>query len=240
MLAIILFILKLLGLVLLLLVGFIFLVLSLALFAPVKYKGSGYKSDDKLDVNVWLTYLNPLVKVKIHYLDSVTIQVKIFFFTIYPRKVKAKEVNKGSAKAKTAASTTTHVKEEKKRPKEARSVYDTIGFYVSLLQENKGLLSEVLQIILKALKTILPRDCHVNAVFGTGQADTTGFIYALYCSLSEYLPGEVLLGPSWIEARLEGDFFLQGKIRLYHFLSAVIRIISNKKVRLLYKKLRRV
>lgn len=117
---------------------------------------------------------------------------------------------------------------------------DRISYYISLYTENKELIIDVFKTILKSLKTILPRKCKINITFGTGQADTTGFIYGAYCSLKDFLPGDICMEPVWIESCAEGEYYLKGKIRIIHFLVAVIRIIANKKVRLLIKKLRRL
>ena len=211
--------------------GLVLLILFLVLFAPVKYTSSGYKLADKLDVSALITYLNPLVRVKIHYPDELIVQVKILSFTVYPMKSRSKKATHSEQEAKPG------VKDSKPSAEKEKI---KISYYISLFQENKGLILEVLHIILNALKTVLPRKCRVRAVFGTGQADTTGFIYAAYCSLCEYLPGEIIFEPVWIESKAEGEYSVKGKIRLINFLSAVIKIIANKKVRLLYKKLRRV
>lgn len=135
---------------------------------------------------------------------------------------------------------TKNFKDEQKQDSTKNSTLSTIGYYASLFQENKELILEVLKTILKALKTILPRKCKVHVVFGTGQADVTGFIYGAYCSLKDSLPGEIEFEPVWTEAYVEGEYILKGKIRIIHFIVAVIKIIANKKVRLLIKKLRRV
>lgn len=225
MLAIILLILKLLGIVFLVVSGVVVLSLFLILFAPVKYSSNGTKTADEINIAAWITYLNPLIRVRIEYPAEKITQVKVLFFTIDISKKSPKE-----EQAEQKASGQKAVKEKK----------TDIGLYLTLLIENKELISEVLKIVFDALKTIIPRKCYLKVVGGTGQADTTGFIYAAYCSLCEYLPGEVIFEPVWLEVGFDGEYSVKGKVRLIHFLTAVIKIISNKKVRLLYKKLRRV
>lgn len=138
------------------------------------------------------------------------------------------------------SSDASHSDGQKEQDTTKDSVLDTVGYYASLFQENKGLILEVLKTVLRALKTILPRKCRIKAVFGTGEADKTGFIYAAYCALEGYLPGEIILEPVWTEKFLEGEFELKGKIRFIHFLVATVKIIANRRVRLLIKKIRRV
>ena len=225
MLAIILLILKLLGIVFLVVSGIVVLLLCLILFAPVKYSSKGMKTEDEINIAAWITYLNPLIRIKIVYPAEKITQVKVLFFTI--------DISKKSKKEEQSEQKASGQKAVKKKNAD-------IGLYLTLLAENKGLISDVLRIVLNALKTVFPRKCYLKVIGGTGQADTTGFIYAAYCGLYEYLPGEVIFEPVWLEAGFEGEYSVKGKVRFIHFLTAVIKIISNKKVRLLYRKLRRV
>ena len=255
MLEIILFILKLIGIILLVVLGLLLLVILLVLFAPIKYKSEGSKHDDKIDVYGLITYLNPIVRVKIHYPGENIAQAKILGFTIYPAKPKKgrrtevkDELQKETAKEEIAHEVKKEEKQDSKQEsKQAEKkdskkdvTIDTIGYYTSLFQENKTLILDVIKLVLKAFKTILPRKCYIKAVFGTGQADTTGFIYGAYCSLRESLPGEICLEPVWTESYLEGEYFVKGKIRLIHFVIAVVKVFMDKRARLLIKKLRRV
>ena len=265
MLGIILLILKILGIIVLCVLGLILLILLLVFFAPIKYSSEGCKYVDKLQVNALVTYLNPIVRVEVRFPDETIVKVKIFGVTVFPAKLREKasdeqkEISKKTGKSGFAEESSATVdksskpeknnvfsgkiaepSDEQKQDSTKNSTLSTIGYYASLFQENKELILEVLKTILKALKTILPRKCKVHVVFGTGQADVTGFIYGAYCSLKDSLPGEIEFEPIWTEAYVEGEYILKGKIRIIHFIVAVIKIIANKKVRLLIKKLRRV
>lgn len=122
----------------------------------------------------------------------------------------------------------------------AASVLDKAGGYVKLYQANKELIFKVLGIVFKSLKTMLPGMLEVEGTFGTGRADLTGYIYGAYCSLKQYLPGSVYLEPIWTEAYLAGKYRLKGKVRIFPLIAAIIRIVANREVRLLYKKIRSV
>ena len=309
MLSVMLFVLKLVGIILLVLLSLVLLILGLVLFAPIKYKGSGSKYGENLQVQALVTYLNPIVRVLVQYPGAHIVQVKICGFVIFktgdeteeekpdesiPKTIKEKETpssenntvveqecrqqeivqeksstqpssisNAGEQsvshdvcveeKAGTTKTATTEgetatakevhdahsvVAEQTDLPKD--SVVDTIGYYYSLFQENKDLILEVIKIVFRALKTIMPRKCRIKAVYGAGEADKTGFIYAAYCALEVYLPGKVTFEPVWTEKFAEGEFELKGKIRIIHFLVAAIKIIANPRVSLLIKKIRRV
>ena len=235
--------------------GLLLLLLSLVLFVPIRYSSEGYKSAESTFAKGILTYLNPVVRVIVNYPDKEKVKVKILGINVYPTKTKKKKVNvkavenseddkkfedknSENRKNENKNSKTPETKQEKDSSKS--STLDTIGYYTTLFSENKELVLNVLGTILRAFKTILPSKCKVHAVFGTGQADTTGYIYAVYCSLKDNLPGEVYLEPIWTEAHLEGKYYLKGKIRIIHFLIAFMKIITNKETRLLIKKLRRV
>ncbi len=268
MLEILLLILKLLGIILLVILGLLVIIIILVLFAPIKYKANGRKDSESLDALAWITYLNPIVRVKIHYPDEVLLQVKILGFTMkrsasknssktiseeessheIPKEEAPKEENTEKEaeeirRENVESKDNQNKQVDKVEPEQddtKNSALDTIGYYTSLYKENKELILKLIKIILKACKTLLPRKCRIKAVFGTGKADLTGQIYGLYCSIKDYLPGEVFLEPVWTEKYLEGEFIIKGKIRLIHVLIAVILIFKDKESRLLIKKLRRV
>lgn len=269
--------------------GILLALLVLVFFAPIRYRSVGSKFGDECDIRAWITYLNPLVRVLIHYPDEMIVRVKVFGFTVYkmsadeetapgkevsenpkgrvPEESKSKATEKAEDNlSEKSEDKVTERREDKileepdrKRTKAAEqktedvdakqsseeqnpaknSALDTATYYTSLLAENRTLILDILKTVLKACKTILPGKCFARAVYGTGQADITGFIYGAYCSVREYLPGEIYLEPVWTETCLEGEYSLKGKIRLIHFLVAIIKIVADKNCRLLWKRLRR-
>lgn len=238
-------ILKILGIIVLCILGLILLTLLLVLFAPIRYCSEGLKSTEETYIKGIITYLNPIVRVTVNYPDKETVMVKVLGITVFPTKTKKKQNNvqtkeksKEAKEQRLPKSSETETKQKKDNSK--NSTFDTIGYYVSLFRENKELVLDVLNTVLKAVKTVLPHKCKVCVVYGTGQADTTGYIYAIYCSLKETLPGEIYLEPVWTESHITGEYYLKGKVRIIHLLIAYVRIIANKEARLFIKKLRRV
>ncbi len=157
-------------------------------------------------------------------------------------KKETENAEKAKASKETGQSEEAPASKIQNSSKKKNSTLNTVGYYASMLQENKGLILEVLKTVLKALKTILPRKCYIKAILGTGQADTTGYIYALYCAVLDYLPKriEIILEPVWTQKSLEGEYSVKGKIRLIHILIATIKIVADKNVRQLYKRIRSV
>ena len=167
---------------------------------------------------------------------------KMVVTKVFGIPLKGKQSRKQQKEIAEDAKDTEPNKEKTKSKKKKRKVsfVKDIEYYVQLWQDDKELILDVFQTIVKALATILPNHVNARVIFGTGMADVTGFIYAFYCALESYLPGDVSVEPVWIEKHLEGEYKLRGKIRLFPLLVAFIKIISNQNVRILYKKLRRV
>ncbi len=211
-------------------------------------------------------FLNPFIRVSVIYPNEEShLKIKVFGFSIYTKNF----MNSESADILQAPNATQDFNVTK-NPKDAtqknndssnippqpdehsgklskilhklQNILHKIQAYLKLWQENKELIKEVLITVLKALKTLLPTHCDVHGAVGTGQADTTGYIYAAYCSLLEVLPKHFVieLEPIWLEKNYHGRFRLKGHVRLIHLIVAAFKIIADKKVRKLYKKIRSV
>lgn len=270
MLGVIFAILKILGIIILVLLGAAAMILLLLLFAPIRYCSKGNKQENvhvtaratylNPLVRVYVEY--PADRIVIVKVLGITVYPG--------KRVKAEEnppeasvqstgerSQQASEKMTEAVPLEASSKKSSETPEDAPKadakaptpptaskkqdvLLQKISGYAKLYQEHKDCVSEALQTILKALKTVLPKKCRVFAVVGTGEADTTGFLYAAYCAVASFLPGEVYLEPVWTERYLEGSYEVSGKIRLIHLVYAAIRIIADKRVRLLIKKLRRV
>lgn len=210
----------------------------MTLFVPFRYASDGYKNSEGYQVHARLTFLLPLLSIKL----SMPSEQKMVVTKVFGIPLKGKQSRKQQKEIAEDAKDTEPNKEKTKSKKKKRKVsfVKDIEYYVQLWQDDKELILDVFQTIVKALATILPNHVNARVIFGTGMADVTGFIYAFYCALESYLPGDVSVEPVWIEKHLEGEYKLRGKIRLFPLLVAFIKIISNQNVRILYKKLRRV
>jgi cell shape-determining protein MreC len=87
MLHVILFILKLLGILILILLGLIILAALLVLFVPVRYRGEG-SYFDKVKGNIKISWLLHILSVTVRYEEDVVIAVRLFGFSVMrPKKV---------------------------------------------------------------------------------------------------------------------------------------------------------
>lgn len=152
----------------------------------------------------------------------------------------AQESSSGDGQSRQAKSAQSVAAEENLKTDKRKhgTAAEAAAYYVTLLKENQPLILGVLNTILKALKTTLPKKGSIELVFGTGQPDVTGYLYAAFCSVCGFLPGDVTVIPVWTEAYLEGKCSLMGKIRLVHLITAWIKIRTDQDVQLLYKKIR--
>jgi len=228
MLEILLLIIKVLFVLLFIAVCLLLLILCALLFVPIRYKSDGVKKDAHFCVNLKASYLKPLLCVNVCYPKEQTTSVRILGIPYKPKKKAATQEISQQNNAK------------KKQKKRKGSFIKDVAYYQELWQSHKDLILDVLQTAMKAISTLLPKDMRLELSYGTGMADVTGFIYAIFCVVEPYLPGEIHLEPNWTEQCLEGTYKLSGKIRLFPLIVAAIKIISNQKVRILYKKLRRV
>lgn len=212
------------------------LILCLVLFVPFRYASNGYKDAESYLVRARLTYLWPLFQVEANISpEQNRTEVKIFGFAWKRKGDKFKsddEANQPESQEK--------VTPKNKKKKRFKGFIKDVAYYIELWKTDKELILDVLRTICNALAKILPRDVEARVVFGTGMADVTGFIYAVYCVLESHLPKGISVTPLWIEKHFEGEYKLRGKIRLFPLLVALIKIISDKNVRILYNKVRRV
>ena len=87
MLHVILFILKLLGILILILLGLIILAVLLVLFVPVRYRGEG-SYFEKVKGNMKISWLLHILSVTVRYEEEVVIAVRLFGFQIMrPKKM---------------------------------------------------------------------------------------------------------------------------------------------------------
>lgn len=265
MLTVLLFLAKMLGIVLLLVLLLFVTVLLLILFAPVRYRIQAERKAEELTAYVRMTYLNPVFRFTAVYPSSEQgYAFRFLGIVIYPRKPKKKKAVSGrkqkeirtvpdevpkaqSMVEKTSDEGGVHeaakTGEAPKPPEavkagEAPEVVEMVSYYWELFKENKMRILEVIDIVLAAGKAALPKKSRVELAFGTGQPDTTGYLYAVFCSISGYLPEDITVVPVWTEACLEGTCSFEGKVRLIHLLTTWVKIKNNQEVRFLYNKIR--
>ena len=87
------------------------------------------------------------------------------------------------------------------------------------------------------LKKIRPHRIEGNLLFGTGDPASTGQITGVIAAFYGLYPEKLRIMPDFEEKRLEGNLYLKGKLRLIHVLIIAVRLIADKNVRYIIKKI---
>jgi len=118
-----------------------------------------------------------------------------------------------------------------------RTIWENIEYYMGIIQSDtfeqaftlcKGELFSV-------LSYIRPRKFQADLTIGMGDPAATGKILSYYGMLYPLIGGHVNIIPDFERKRIEGTVFIRGKIRLFTFIRAALRIYFNKNIRKLLK-----
>jgi hypothetical protein len=133
------------------------------------------------------------------------------------------------------------VKKAKKVKKEGPSNFDQAKEMISFLRadENQGLLKFVIKKVFKIIKLILPRKIKGDVMFGLSDPATTGYVLGMICIFYPVYHKSVSVAPNFEMAMIEGDGEFSGKITIGVILYYGIRIVIDRRVRRLIKKVRK-
>ncbi len=122
-----------------------------------------------------------------------------------------------------------------------KDIIYNIKYYIEILQEEdtKQLIANAWEAILKILKSIRPREFAVNGRFGFATPDTTGKVYGIYATVVPMLNDHILLEPDFEQQIIEGKASLKGRITLFVIVVNALRIVFDKRLQPLIKKLKR-
>lgn len=125
--------------------------------------------------------------------------------------------------------------------RKAEKAEEILSYYKRLLEreDTKRACRLVFQQLSGMLTHILPRKTDVTLVVGTGDPASTGQILAAGGILYPWLQNRVRIIPDFEEKHLEGDFFIKGHITACVLLICALRVVVNKEVRQLIKRLRK-
>lgn len=120
-----------------------------------------------------------------------------------------------------------------------KAVKNNYCFYKDLWDRPQGraAVSNVRSQAVYLLKRIRPSMIEGDLVIGTGDPATTGEMLGAIGAIYGFLPQKLQITPDFEEKRLEGNLHIKGKIRLIHLLVIAVKIISDKNVRYVVKKI---
>ena len=121
------------------------------------------------------------------------------------------------------------------RIKNIKSEYD---FYKGLwdLPQGKMAVKHVFSEVWYLLKKIKPKHIEGDVILGTGDPASTGQMIGAIAAVYGFFPEKLNITPDFEEKRYEGDLHIKGKLRLIHVVIIAIRLILDKNVRYVMKK----
>ena len=122
-----------------------------------------------------------------------------------------------------------------------KDVVQNIQYYLEILQEEetKALFGRCKTRIFKVLKSIRPRKLKVDAIIGTGSPDTTGYLMAIAGMLYPYFGSSVNIVPDFEKTIFEGQIFIKGRITVFVIVLQALKLLLDKELRNLLKRLKR-
>lgn len=118
-----------------------------------------------------------------------------------------------------------------------KKIRENIEYYVSVLQSDtfRKSFSLCKEELVSIFSGVRPRKFQADLIIGTDDPASTAKILSYYGMLYPFIGGNVNITPDFDEKRVEGFVKLKGKITLFIFIKAVVRIYFNKDIRKLLK-----
>ena len=133
-------------------------------------------------------------------------------------------------------------KKEKKPFKETiQKLLDDFRYYKELWEDGntKPFVKDALSRVLHILKNLMPRKIKGYVLFGAASPDVTGYVFGAYSVCSTLYPKRffLTLEPDFEKKVLEGDLIIKGHFCIFTLLFDALRILFDKRLKLLRKKL---
>ena len=118
-----------------------------------------------------------------------------------------------------------------------KTIWENIEYYIGILQSDtfKRAFSLCKDELSSVFSYIRPRKFQADVTIGMDDPAATGKILSYYGMLYPFIGSSVNVVSDFERKRLEGTVFIKGKIRLFTFVKAALRIYFNKDIRKLLK-----
>lgn len=110
-------------------------------------------------------------------------------------------------------------------------------YYRVLHKEETGYtLSKLRRIILRTLRSILPRQWQVDAAIGLDDPAATARVLEVQGMLYPLIAGHVRIDPVFQSWQTDIDGYAKGRIRLIHLVAAALQIALDRRIRLTWRR----
>ncbi len=118
-----------------------------------------------------------------------------------------------------------------------KTIWENIEYYTDILRSDtfKQAFSLCKDELFSIFSYIRPRKFQADLTVGMDDPAATGKILSYYGMLYPFIGSCVNVIPDFERKRMEGTVFIKGKIRLFNFIKAALRIYFNKDIRKLLK-----
>lgn len=119
-------------------------------------------------------------------------------------------------------------------------IWNNIEYYISVFEEpdTKSLLKDAWISVSKILNSVKPQKFRLYAEVGFDYPDTTAKVYGYYCMVMPWLSDDIVLTPVFEEKIIDAEIYISGKIRLITILINGLRIVFDKRLKPLLKKIK--
>lgn len=128
-------------------------------------------------------------------------------------------------------------------PEKLSGLKEELLFYLEIVRDkdNQELVKYGLTRLGKILKSMRPRFLQAEALAGLGEPDLTGYVYGVYWAVKPFLGKkcQVTVTPDFDRRILEGEARLGGRIMAVVLVHNVIRVLLDKRLRQLMRRLRK-
>lgn len=109
-------------------------------------------------------------------------------------------------------------------------------------EDNQALVGHALGRLGRILKSIRPRVLRLEALIGTGEPDTTGYVYGAVWAVMPFLGRKcrIAITPDFERQILEGEVFLRGHVMAVVLLYHAVRVILDKRLWQLMDQLKKI
>ena len=276
--------LKIIGIIILVILGLVLITLGVVFLVPLKYCGSACldKEIERSTANIKFSWLLHLFSGNVSYIDKqLSYEVRVLGKKIQLDKEEVTEAKSEESKERllekpednlakkitedvisdvisdvieesSEKKSNRQVKKEKTKKesvlKKIKYTFQNICDKIKLLKQKKDELEAFLKNeahrsafkklwkeLGKLLKALRPRKFILNAHFGFEDPSLTGKILAVLSMLYPFYGDNIRIQPDFENVIIEGDLYLQGKIRIIHMVKMVWNLVWNKNVRTTFK-----